>query len=58
MVQGQQFARAAETGLRQLRRPEDVARLRGKRISEILPRTAAKIAAEAAEAAASAPGAA
>jgi small subunit ribosomal protein S5 len=37
------LCRAAETGLRALRRPEDVARLRGKRISEILPRAAAKV---------------
>ena len=29
--------RAAETALRELRRPEDVARARGKRISEVLP---------------------
>ena len=32
------LCRAAETALKELRRPEDVARLRGKRISEILPR--------------------
>jgi len=31
--------RAAETALRELRRPEDVARARGKRISEVLPET-------------------
>ena len=32
------LCRAAEAGLRALRRPEDVARLRGKRVGEILPR--------------------
>jgi len=31
------LCRAAEAGLRALRRPEDVARLRGKRVAEILP---------------------
>ncbi len=31
------LCRAAETALRQLRRPEDIARLRGKRIRDILP---------------------
>jgi len=38
------MARATVDGLRQLRRPEDVARMRGKRISEILmpPRSAPK----------------
>jgi hypothetical protein len=29
--------KAAEQALRQLRRPEDVAKARGKRISEVLP---------------------
>jgi hypothetical protein len=29
--------KAAETALRQLRRPEDVARARGKTISDVLP---------------------
>ena len=32
------LCRAAETALRSLRRPEDVAKLRGKRVDEILPR--------------------
>ena len=32
--------KAAETALRQLRRPEDVARARGKSISEVLPQAA------------------
>ena len=32
------LCRATETALRNLRRPEDVARLRGKRVDEILPR--------------------
>ena len=31
------LVRATEQGLRQLRRPEDVARLRGKQVHEILP---------------------
>ena len=34
------LCRATETALRNLRRPEDVARLRGKRVDEILPRRA------------------
>ncbi len=41
------MARAAENGLRRLRRPEDVARARGKTISEVLPLGAAAIAAAA-----------
>jgi small subunit ribosomal protein S5 len=32
------LCRATETALRNLRRPEDVAKLRGKRVDEILPR--------------------
>ena len=32
--------KAAETALRQLRRPEDVARARGTSISEVLPQAA------------------
>ena len=35
------LCRATETALRNLRRPEDVAKLRGKRVDEILPRRAA-----------------
>jgi small subunit ribosomal protein S5 len=34
------LCRAAETALRSLRRPEDVAKLRGKRVREILPAAA------------------
>ena len=34
------LCRAAEAGLRQLRRPEDVARLRGKRVRDVLPHAA------------------
>jgi small subunit ribosomal protein S5 len=41
------LCRAAETALRSLRRPEDVARLRGKRVREILPTAAAAPAVEA-----------
>jgi len=41
------LCRAAETALRSLRRPEDVARLRGKRVREILPAAAAAPAVEA-----------
>jgi small subunit ribosomal protein S5 len=45
------LCRAAETALRQLRRPEDIARLRGKRIREILPGAAGREMAAAAAAA-------
>jgi small subunit ribosomal protein S5 len=38
------MARATVDGLRRLRRPEDVARMRGKTISEILPLSEAKLA--------------
>jgi small subunit ribosomal protein S5 len=38
--------KAAEAALRQLRRPEDVARARGKSISEVLPYKAPVVAAE------------
>jgi small subunit ribosomal protein S5 len=48
------LCRAAETALRSLRRPEDVAKLRGKRVREILP-VAAGPAVEAAEPEAEAP---
>jgi small subunit ribosomal protein S5 len=41
------LCRAAETALRSLRRPEDVARLRGKRVREILPAAAPAPAVEA-----------
>jgi small subunit ribosomal protein S5 len=41
------LCRAAETALRSLRRPEDVARLRGKRVREILPAAAPARAVEA-----------
>ncbi len=41
------MARATVNGLRSLRRPEDVARARGKTISEVLPLSAAAIAAAA-----------
>ena len=34
------LCRATETALRKLRRPEDVAKLRGKRVREILPAAA------------------
>jgi len=44
------LCRAAETALRSLRRPEEVAKLRGKRVREILPTTAAPAAADEAEA--------
>jgi small subunit ribosomal protein S5 len=44
------LCRAAETALRSLRRPEDVAKLRGKRVRDILPTAAAPAAAEEAEA--------
>jgi small subunit ribosomal protein S5 len=43
------LCRAAEAGLRALRRPEDVARLRGKRIAEILPARAVEAVPEAPE---------
>jgi small subunit ribosomal protein S5 len=43
------LCRAAETALRSLRRPEDVAKLRGKRVRDILP-VGAGAAAAAAEA--------
>jgi small subunit ribosomal protein S5 len=36
------LCRAAENGLRSLRRPEDVAALRGKSVHEILPQRAKK----------------
>jgi small subunit ribosomal protein S5 len=38
------MAKATVAGLKSLRRPEDVARMRGKTISEILPQSAARIA--------------
>ena len=38
------MAKATVAGLQSLRRPEDVARMRGKTISEILPQSAARIA--------------
>jgi small subunit ribosomal protein S5 len=38
------LCRAAETALRSLRRPEDVAKLRGKRVREILPVAAGRAA--------------
>ena len=41
------LCRAAETALRSLRRPEEVAKLRGKRVREILPAAAAAPAVEA-----------
>ena len=50
------LCRAAETALRSLRRPEEVAKLRGKRVREILPVSAAAAAAAAeADAATEAP---
>jgi small subunit ribosomal protein S5 len=54
------LCRAAETALRALRRPEEVAKLRGKRLRDILPVSAANaraavVAAEAEAAAAEAP---
>jgi small subunit ribosomal protein S5 len=54
------LCRAAETALRELRRPEDVAKLRGKRLRDILPVSAANaraavVKAEADAAAAEAP---
>ena len=39
------LCRAAETALRSLRRPEDVAKLRGKRVRDILPVAASRAAA-------------
>ena len=53
------LCRAAETALRSLRRPEDVAKLRGKRVRDILPvgAGAAAAAAEAEAASAAAAGA-
>jgi small subunit ribosomal protein S5 len=44
------LCRAAETALRSLRRPEEVAKLRGKRVREILPAAASEPAAAEAEA--------
>ena len=38
------MAKATVAGLKSLRRPEDVARMRGKTISEILPQSASRIA--------------
>ena len=38
------MAKATVAGLKSLRRPEDVARMRGKTITEILPQSAARIA--------------
>jgi small subunit ribosomal protein S5 len=38
------MAKATVDGLKKLRRPEDVARMRGKTITEILPQSAARIA--------------
>jgi small subunit ribosomal protein S5 len=38
------MAKATVNGLKSLRRPEDVAKMRGKTISEILPQSAARIA--------------
>ncbi len=49
------LCRAAEQGLRELRRPEEVAKLRGKRVAEILPYSASREA-RAAERAAAADG--
>ncbi len=43
------LCRAAETALRELRRPEELARLRGKRVGEILPHRARAVVAESAE---------
>ena len=48
------LCRAAETALRELRRPEDVAKLRGKRLRDILPVSAANARAAVAEAEAAA----
>jgi len=48
------LCRAAETALRSLRRPEDVAKLRGKRLRDILPVSAANARAAVAEAEAAA----
>ena len=41
------LCRAAETALRELRRPEEIARLRGKHVAEILPRRATPVVVEA-----------
>jgi small subunit ribosomal protein S5 len=49
------MAKATVQGLKALRRPEDVAKMRGKTISEILPQSAARIAEARAEAAEPAP---
>ena len=49
------LCRAAETALRSLRRPEDVAKLRGKRVREILPVAAGPAVEAAAEPEAEAP---